>query len=77
MKTILYKPIVYLILAQHRRSVICYYLYISTSGKVAQHFTVINLFISLILHIYPPLFILLFASAAQEAQGLSYEVFTM
>jgi hypothetical protein len=74
MKTILYKPIsVYLILAQHRRSVICYYLCIST-GKVAQHFTFINLFISLILHIYPPLFILLFASAAQEAQGLPYIV---
>ena len=41
----------YLILAQHRRSVVCYYLCIST-GKVAQHFTFINLFISLILHIY-------------------------
>jgi hypothetical protein len=39
---------------------------------VAQHFTVINLFIFLIMHIYPPSFILLFASAAQVAQGLSY-----
>ena len=67
-KIIPYKPIIYINIAQHCGSVICYNLCIST-GKAAQHFTFTNLFIFLIIHIFLPSFIIVCLSSSSSTSA--------